>query len=305
MKKLKIETGGRPLANDDLQVLQDQLNILENMLGEANPAFIVQGCEINSGVIGEGIVCISGKLLELEQQQIAMSGDVYIIADSLQEYSPRLYTDGSTKNGLTRQKAILSNAPATPSIKISNGQKPLSFAKDVKIGALKKGTIVEVDTEAISKFDIAGNGLGTGEWEGWAFCDGRNDTPDLRKMFVVGLDTAIGRAVDTDYDTIGKTGGAKKVTLTKNQMPKHDHSQIKTINFVDFKFDKILTYSSNGTYPNTSNAYIPATAGSLDASMDRFEPILTDSVSLKEEGNNEDHENRPPFYVLARVKRIV
>jgi microcystin-dependent protein len=305
MKKLKIETGGRPLANDDLQVIQDQLNVLEKMLAEANPAFIVQGCEINTGVINAGIVCIGGKLLELEQQTISMSGDVYIISENLEEYSPRTYQNGQTKDTLTRQKAILSNAPATPSIKISNGIKPLSFAKDVKIGALKKGTIVEVDSEAITQFNIIGNGLGTGEWEGWAFCDGRNGTPDLRKMFIVGLDTAVGRTVDADYDTIGKTGGAKQVTLTKNQMPKHDHSQVKDINGLLFDFDRILHYSQNGTYPNTSNVFIPATAGSLDASMNRFEPILTDSVSLKEEGNDEDHENRPPFYVLARVKRII
>src|SRR5690606_9453998 len=51
--------------------------------------------------------------------------------------------------------------------------------------------------------------------EGWALCDGTNGTPDLRDLFIVGA----GR----EY-AVGATGGAKEVTLTTAQMPKHSHT---------------------------------------------------------------------------------
>src|SRR5690606_16720903 len=53
--------------------------------------------------------------------------------------------------------------------------------------------------------------------EGWALCDGTNGTPDLRDRFIVGA----GR----EY-AVGARGGAKEVTLTTAQMPKHSHTGI-------------------------------------------------------------------------------
>lgn len=49
--------------------------------------------------------------------------------------------------------------------------------------------------------------LGIGTWE------------RFNGKVVLGLDET-----DTDLDTIGKTGGEKKHTLTKNEMPSHTHS---------------------------------------------------------------------------------
>lgn len=42
--------------------------------------------------------------------------------------------------------------------------------------------------------------------------------PDLRGRTIIGLD---GR--DTDFDTVGKTGGSKTHTLTIEEIPEHDH----------------------------------------------------------------------------------
>ena len=42
--------------------------------------------------------------------------------------------------------------------------------------------------------------------------------PDLRKRVPVGYDSS-----DTDFDTMGKTGGEKKHTLTISEMPSHTH----------------------------------------------------------------------------------
>lgn len=43
--------------------------------------------------------------------------------------------------------------------------------------------------------------------------------PDLKGRSVVGLDSG-----QTEFDTIGKVGGAKSVTLTTSNMPAHDHA---------------------------------------------------------------------------------
>src|SRR5690606_24439652 len=51
--------------------------------------------------------------------------------------------------------------------------------------------------------------------EGWALCDGTDGTPDLRDRFIVGA--------GGEY-AVGATGGAKEVTLTTAQMPKHSHT---------------------------------------------------------------------------------
>src|SRR5690606_19438934 len=50
---------------------------------------------------------------------------------------------------------------------------------------------------------------------GWALCDGRNGTPDLRDKFIVGAGQSY---------QVGNTGGRKEVTLTTSQLPTHTHT---------------------------------------------------------------------------------
>ncbi len=51
--------------------------------------------------------------------------------------------------------------------------------------------------------------------EGWVLCDGDNDTPDLRELFIMGAATG---------QDPGDTGGAHTLTLAVNQMPAHTHT---------------------------------------------------------------------------------
>ena len=55
--------------------------------------------------------------------------------------------------------------------------------------------------------------------EGWALCDGTNNTPNLSGRFIVGFD-----ASNIQYNTMGNIGGLEKVKLTKEQIPSHSHS---------------------------------------------------------------------------------
>jgi microcystin-dependent protein len=106
---------------------------------------------------------------------------------------------------------------------------------------------------------------------GWAPCDGVGGRPNLLGRFVVGYSQ-----VDEDYNAIGKNGGSKTVTLTVNQMPAHTH----TVNTMD-------------------------KAGLSDNANDRDVMIPSSTLrTTSSTGGGKEHENRPPYYVLAYIIKL-
>ncbi len=59
------------------------------------------------------------------------------------------------------------------------------------------------------------SGLGTGDLQGWALCNGNNGTPNLSNRFVMGT---------TNSGNLNATGGANSYTLTTAQLPAHNHT---------------------------------------------------------------------------------
>ncbi|MDR1583632.1 MAG: tail fiber protein [Prevotellaceae bacterium] len=137
--------------------------------------------------------------------------------------------------------------------------------------------------------------------DGWVLCDGQVSsatgykTPDLRGKFIVGYHSA-----DNDYNVPGdfstqgtaegKTGGAKEVILTGEQMPKHTHFNDSPLGDDDGHSGKYAAHTSNNisrnglTYDNEGGeSYVGHTGYS---------------------GNNQPHENRPPYYTLAFIMRV-
>lgn len=101
--------------------------------------------------------------------------------------------------------------------------------------------------------------------DGWVLCDGNNGTPDLRDRFVPGA--------GGQYAS-GDTGGADSVALTVSELPSHSHDY-----FVD---------SAQG------GDQIP------ERNQDKFESDLN---STQATGNDEAHENRPPYHALAYIMK--
>lgn len=119
--------------------------------------------------------------------------------------------------------------------------------------------------------------------EGWALCDGTNGRPNLSGRFIVGYDPN-----DKDYKTIGNDGGEKEVTLTaeKCAMPSHTHSvSVNAIidNDLDGPGESRVDGNNSGRFRKVSKSYTTSSA----------------STTAK------PHENRPPYYVLAYIIKIV
>jgi microcystin-dependent protein len=137
------------------------------------------------------------------------------------------------------------------------------------------------------KFDNTGLGISS-NWFGWALCNGQNGTPDLRGRFAVGMDPT-----NVDYQ-MAAIGGAASVSLTEAQLPEHRHFIIvspATTNTAGFDFGQALaqTRSSGGD----SNANL----GGVNADA---------NVGLTSKtGNNQAHENRPPYYAMAFAIKIL
>ena len=100
--------------------------------------------------------------------------------------------------------------------------------------------------------------------------------------------TAVGKVLvgydpsDTDFDTIGKTGGEKTHTLTVDEMPKHKHILFTatggTINFDAY------TSKDNGSNGDTANTGW--------------------GTETNASGSSQPHNNVQPYEVVAYWKRI-
>ena len=141
---------------------------------------------------------------------------------------------------------------------------------------------------------------------GWALCDGSNGTPDLRGRFIVGYNPN-----DTDYNAIGRTGGAKLVTLTTSQMPAHSHGGTLTTSSngnhghsVKMAYKGPDGYNhSNGTTHLCSSEGATGT-DARGVSLD-YSGTHAHTVALTSQGSNAPHENRPPYYTLAYIMKII
>lgn len=107
--------------------------------------------------------------------------------------------------------------------------------------------------------------------EGWALCNGEKGTPNLSGRFIVG----VGKSSDgeTDYQ-LNKTGGEEEVTLTAEKCCYTD-----------------TTYTAK-----TENKGINV-AGSYNVVTRINQSVKTNYAK--------PHENRPPYYVLAYIMKIV
>lgn len=108
-------------------------------------------------------------------------------------------------------------------------------------GTVIPSNYMKCEGQALSRieYDILFSAIGTTYGEG----DGSTtfNIPNLKGRVITGID-----ANDTDFDTLGETGGEKEHTLTVDEMPSHSHTYI---------FDQTAGSNTNAVKTGTQSSY--------------------------------------------------
>ncbi|MCA0350386.1 MAG: hypothetical protein LCH85_00190 [Chloroflexi bacterium] len=142
---------------------------------------------------------------------------------------------------------------------------------------------------------------------GWVLCNGQNGTPDLRNRFVVGAGATY---------AVGTTGGSDAVTLTTDQMPRHNHSGSTNVtgdhnHWMEGTDADGLSKRRRRIWGDTTVDMGFGGGRNADPNDERWRgSVNTDttgnhshSLVINENGGNQAHENRPPFYALCYIMK--
>lgn len=272
MNRINIQqTGGFPLETDTLNAMQNAYDIFNSLGNIIAPLAIIKGCEILGNTVSNGVVYINGEVVEFRGGQ---AGATVIIREETQNKN---FENGENKLVYRTRYATFGSSVQTTNYPWSDFHRPMTI-KEIQKRLMPVGCIVLDYYGRIE--DIP---------SGYVLCNGENGTPDLSGMFIVGYDPS-----NTDYNAIGKKGGLKEVTLTTEQMPKHKHNgTTSTDGAHSHEYsgvrDQGNQYFGRGSYAQPYQA----TTSNTGSHSHSFE--------TNEVGGNVPHENRPPFFVLAKI----
>lgn len=157
----------------------------------------------------------------------------------------------------------------------------------------------------------SGNNVPTG----WVMCDGQNGSPDLRGRFVRMYSEGAFSGNENNYDNInvaydkvyagysrneqytkilkhriGDKGGSDTMILKEDEMPKHTHNSCVGSN------------GAGGMDRDNYGAATLATTNRPDFPNGRGGSCR--GLDLPSKGDNQPHNNQPPYYVLAFIMKI-
>lgn len=311
-----------PLDCETLDALQTNLALLSVLGNIAGDKVILRGCELsqNGAIRSEGYVFLrtaafpAGEILRFEGG--AVGSGMYVkledVSVTAQGYEyPKAYTRRTLAAGVGNENFKWADFKDVPT----------NVALLQAIGDLQD----EIDGLS-AKFAPAPLGIvqlwaGSTVPDGYALCDGNqlntkdypalykalgttfnnaysaNGTrytttsgyfrlPDLRGRFVVGYHDS-----DNDYKTKGTAGGEKKHALTTDEMPSHTHT------FKDYYYPE----AHDGLNYDTIVTNNKIGSSKTDYDNNHLFYYRHDTES---KGGDAQHENRPPYYVLAYIMRV-
>lgn len=279
-----------PISTETLAFIQNQILLAAQSAQIAGGNYIISGCVHNGNNVSEGVVVIAGEVLPFvggiaqtniriveEKQSITAGGTTYVDARTI-----RRVQFGSNLNSIdTYLWADFERLPTNRFLLENSATK--AEVEAIKALVMPKGAI------------IMWSGKITEIPAGFALCDGSTvggvKTPDLRGRFIVGYyakrdnEASVNADLFANYGYVGNVGGSKEVALSVAQMPQHDH-------------DLNMLW---GGYRHADSGRKFNTIGEIGPS---YTNEITKGVTNKT-GSGQAHENRPPYYTLAFIIKVV
>ena len=114
---------------------------------------------------------------------------------------------------------------------------------------------------------------------GWHICDGTHGTPDLRGRFILGV---------SDGHAVGSTGGEENHKLKIDELPK-----------VSGSVGTYIIWGSNRNESGVLHNNVGGTKFPSSATENAYDSKI--SISF---GNDQPHNNMPPYYTLSYIMKI-
>lgn len=273
MNKLNYNvTGGFPLKTERLQDIEEAYTIFNALGYLGGDMTIISGCTVSGSNTTDGFVFYNGEVFDFKGGLTATNVKV------IEELTYKFFEDGTSK--VLYKKRYITFGSGSGSIAWANFNR-LDPLKEIQRRILPPGTNPQLYCGSVGAIP-----------SGWQLCDGTNGTPDLRSRFIVGYNPD-----DSDYDAIGKVGGAKTVALTAAQNGQHSHT---------------ASTGSAGAHTHNVALNVNAEGGGIP-SMESGSSVTnqnfatnsagahTHTVTVDNSGSGDPHENRPPYYTLAYI----
>lgn len=269
-----------PLSTQGLAFIQGQILSVQKMCAALGSGkWIIDGCEESSvnGVdtISAGAVVIEKEIVEVTEQTKTATCYIREVANQ-------------TPNRKTRSLIFGTSVDTEANLTWADFKRVdvSSLATKAEVEALRN---LVMPKGAIIMWSGTVNESDEGFPTGFKLCDGRTITgfgqiPDLRSRFIVGFDSTSSNT-SCDYSSIGTEGGEAFHTLSMGEMPIHSHS------ITGERMQK------DGTQTKTVVA--------IDTDTDENNGNVTYNNKIGNAGGGLQHENRPPYYVLAFLIKVV
>ena len=278
-----------PLSTETLAFMQEQIKLAYGLTDLAGKNVIVR----QSSATETGLVIFDGELLPLT----GTPSRFITIAERTEQMSVEGKFEGNVRTTRTASYIPIKKAKSSSKTKIA-----LSFTMlksiDTLMSELDEAKKHHVPTGSIMMW----SGAITAIPSGWALCDGQNGTPDLRGRFIVGASNGEVTIDGARYNyLVGDMGGRHKVQLTINEMPSHNHGGETNGGTTDGSHIHTIPVTSDTlTIDHSISGVTRARTGTGKTSNDGAH-----KHTIQSQGGGGYHENRPAYYALAYIIKVI
>jgi microcystin-dependent protein len=278
-----------PLSTGGLDFMQRISLLAGEYAKAAGGNYILSGCTVTGTNVTAGTVTLNGELLPFVGGTLQTKIRIVETKESITAGS-ETYDDAYVH----RYVEFGSNLNDVDTFNFSD-LKPFPTNKFLSENYATKSELAALQGLALPKRGIImWSGTIADIPNGFVLCDGRTvsgfgTVPDLRGRFIVGYygkrddESSANSELLGDYGSIGTKGGAKQVAITIDQMPSHTHT---------FNNKVVVTSRDN---PDNTGGKVGEANGTTKSTL----------ASPNNTGGGNPHENRPPYYVLAFIIKVV